>query len=83
MESCINSEVWDKQRTRRRTVWVVSDRMAPQVLAKVHNNGGHFGAEKALNRVSKRFWWPGYTRVVESYVATCKVSAKEDACKES
>ena len=57
--------------------------MVPEVLAKLHNNGGHFVVEKTLNRVAERFWWPRYTRAVESFVATCVVSAKEDASKES
>ena len=45
--------------------------MVPEVLATLHNNGGHLGVEKTLNRVAKRFWWPGYTRAVENYVASC------------
>ena len=27
--------------------------------------------EKTLNRVAEQFWWPGYTRAVECYVASC------------
>ena len=54
-----------------RQLLVVPDSMVPEVLAKLRNNGGHFGEEKTLNRVAERFWWPGCTRAVENYVASC------------
>ncbi len=36
-----------------------------------HPTGGHMGIAKTLAKVSQRYWWPGMTRSVRSYVLSC------------
>ena len=37
----------------------------PEVLEQLHNNSGHMGLEKTIDRVRERTCWPGYTRDTE------------------
>lgn len=36
-----------------------------------HDEAGHFGLEKTVQRISKDFWFPRIRRYVKSYIAAC------------
>lgn len=49
------------------------DTIKEQVLCELHDapTGGHFGVEKTLESVNRRFWWPTLRRDVQLYCGTC------------
>jgi hypothetical protein len=49
------------------------DELRTAILAACHDDvtAGHFGRDKTLEAVRRRFTWPGMTADVERYVATC------------
>ena len=52
---------------------VVPTALVPGVLVSLHAGpaGGHFGAEKLLEQVRVRFWWPDMTHSVETFCRNC------------
>jgi hypothetical protein len=40
---------------------------------------GHFGKHKVLHQINQNFWWPGWTKDVESYVFGCLVCQRNKA----
>ena len=45
-----------------------------EILYQLHDSsksGGHFGIEKTLARIKKRFWWPSFKRSVEKQTTNC------------
>ena len=43
------------------------------ILSELHDSptGGHLGVEKMLSRLKQRYYWPGYSRSVKQWCATC------------
>ena len=37
---------------------------------------GHFGVQKTLELVTRRYWWPQLRKFVEEYVRTCDVCCR-------
>ena len=62
-----------------RQLLVVPKELQSEVLRLAHEVSGHFGVEKTLARVKEGFWWPGYTRAVEEWVAACGPCARKKA----
>ena len=44
-----------------------------QILEEYHDSpiGGHQGVEKTLERIKRTYFWPGITKSVKEYIATC------------
>jgi transposase InsO family protein len=42
-----------------------------EVLQQLHDKTGHMGRDRTLHLVKERFFWPGMTKDVESYVSRC------------
>lgn len=51
--------------------WVVPRGCRWQVLRMNHDDIGHFGFEKTLNRLKSTFWFPKMRRFTKKYVAAC------------
>jgi transposase InsO family protein len=49
-----------------------------QVLHQCHDipMAGHFGVQKTLELVTRRYWWPQLRKFVEEYVRTCDVCCR-------
>lgn len=49
------------------------DTIKQMVFHELHDapTGGHFGVDKTLESVSRRFWWPTLRRDVQLYCTTC------------
>ena len=52
---------------------VVPESLVAGVLTSLHAGpaGGHFGAEKLLEQIRVRFWWPDMTGSVETFCRSC------------
>jgi len=53
---------------------VIPSFLRRDVLRALHDDptGGHMGEEKTYYRVRQRYWWPGMSRSVKSYVSSCR-----------
>lgn len=51
--------------------WVVPKGVRWQILRMNHDNAGHFGLEKTLNRIQESFWFPKMRRFTKKYVSAC------------
>ena len=45
-----------------KTLVVIPTERVPEVMEQLHNNFGHMGLEKTIDKVRERTWWPGHTR---------------------
>lgn len=61
---CLNG---DKTNIR----WVVPKGARWQVCRMNHDDIGHVGSEKTLERMKKHYWFPKMSRFVKKYVASC------------
>lgn len=59
--------------------WVVPRGVRWQVLRMNHDDVGHFGFEKTLNRLRGTYWFPKMRRFVKKYVAACLACAHHKA----
>lgn len=59
--------------TARGLQWVVPRGMRHQVVRAAHDDLGHFGAEKTLQRLCEHYWFPRMRRYVDKYIA-CYIS---------
>ena len=50
---------------------VVPSSCRPGVLAACHDDSGHFGVARTQALVLARFYWPGWRKAVDRYVASC------------
>ena len=48
-----------------------------RILQECHDapTGGHFGKDKTIEQVKRRFYWPGMDKFIDQYVTSC------DACQ--
>ena len=44
----------------------------PTVLRQLHDNGGHLGVHKTLDKVKERYYWPGYGQDVKTWTRECE-----------
>ena len=51
--------------------------LIPPVLDQLHDNEGHFEADKTLGRVSDTCWWPGYTKDIHEYIQSCEMCSRK------
>jgi hypothetical protein len=51
----------------------VPDSMKPEILKENHDEMGHFGYAKSLNRLKIRYFWPRMGAEVKKYVQSCEV----------
>ncbi|KRZ85371.1 Protein NYNRIN [Trichinella sp. T8] len=56
-----------------RSLLVVLSKWVPDVLQPVHDSpeAGHLGVEKILERLRRRFYWPGQREYVADWCASC------------
>ena len=49
--------------------------LIPSVLKELHNSplGGHLGVNKTTSRALERYYWPGYSADIGSFIQTCDV----------
>ena len=52
---------------------VVPEMYRRDILKMAHDMpmAGHMGVERTLQRIRKRFWWPGVAKDVKNYVQSC------------
>ena len=50
---------------------VVPSSLTELVLKHLHDESGHFGKMKTIEKVRERFYWPGYESAVERWVKEC------------
>ena len=57
---------------------IVPKSLVPLVLKHLHDGagGGHLGVHKTLNKVRKRFYWPGLNTDVEDWCRQCRTCAE-------
>lgn len=51
--------------------WVVPKSVRWQILQANHDNVGHFGFDKTLDRICSSYWFPKMRRFVKKYVSSC------------
>lgn len=53
---------------------VVPVRVRRRLLELYHDTptGAHRGVEKTLEKLKRRYWWPGMTKDIESYIKSCR-----------
>lgn len=51
--------------------WVVPSGVRWRMLKTAHDDRGHFGLEKTLEHIKKRFWFPRMTNYTKSYLSSC------------
>lgn len=51
--------------------WVVPKGARWQICKLNHDNIGHFGIEKTLERIKNNYWFPKMSRFVKKYVGAC------------
>ncbi|KAG7297976.1 hypothetical protein JYU34_018736 [Plutella xylostella] len=51
--------------------WVVPKSARFQLCRFNHDDIGHFGIEKTLNKISKDFWFPKMRKFIKKYVRSC------------
>lgn len=51
--------------------WLVPRGVRWQVLKTNHNDVGHFGFEKTLQRIKSMFWFPKMRKFIRKYVSAC------------
>ncbi len=37
---------------------------------------GHFGAQRTLNKIRTKFWWPNMRKSIENYMSSCPLCMK-------
>ncbi|KAL5505541.1 hypothetical protein EMCRGX_G006991 [Ephydatia muelleri] len=42
--------------------------LRPEILKQLHDNAGHMGVRRTMEKVRQRFYWPGYEADVEHWV---------------
>jgi len=54
---------------------IVPSNRINQILVSAHDSpsGGHFGINKTLDKIRKRFYWASYKQDVEKWCRTCKI----------
>ncbi|KMQ86489.1 krab-a domain-containing protein [Lasius niger] len=54
---------------------IVPRKRVKEILEEVHDSpsGGHFGVNKTLEKVRKRFYWATYKQDIENWCKSCKV----------
>jgi transposase InsO family protein len=52
---------------------VIPSSLRREIIQSCHDapTGGHFGVEKTQAKVAERYWWPGLTTSIKTYVAAC------------
>ena len=60
---------------------VVPTSLQSSVLQHCHDlpASGHLGVDKTFSRVRESFYWPGYSRSVDQYVASCHLCQQRNA----
>ena len=60
---------------------IVRPASVPNILHSLHSDhtSAHLGVTKTLEKVRSRFYWPGYKREVEVFVASCFVCRKRNS----
>ena len=51
---------------------ILPSSLVPTVLRQLHNNGGHLGVHKTLEKVKERYYWPGYEQDVKTWTRECE-----------
>ena len=58
--------------TERHLQVVIPDTMKSIVLQQLHNQSGHLGFHKTLEKVKERFYWPGYEGDTATWTQECQ-----------
>ena len=61
--------------------FVLPQDLVPTVLEQLHNapSGSHLGVSKTVEKVRRRFYWPGQRRDIERWCAACESCATRKA----
>lgn len=51
--------------------WLVPKGVRWQILKKNHDDVGHYGFEKTLQRIQEHYWFPKMRRFIKKYVSSC------------
>lgn len=51
---------------------VVPDTLKSTVLQQLHNQSGHLGSRKTLQKIQERYYWPGYESDTNIWVKECR-----------
>ena len=57
---------------------VIPDTLKSVVLEQLHNQSGHLGIHKTLEKVKERFYWPGYESDTTTWIQECKECQKRN-----
>ena len=53
--------------------------LRPSALQQLHNNSGHLGLHKTVEKVKERFYWPGYEKDVAKWISECQPCQQRNA----
>ena len=51
---------------------VIPDALKTTVLQQLHNQSGHLGSRKTLQKIQERYYWPGYESDTTVWVRECR-----------
>lgn len=71
----------------RKEAWVVPKNARMQICRLCHDDAGHLGVEKTIERIQRNYWFASMRRFVEKYIKAClscayyKHTAGKKQCK--
>ncbi len=70
----VNGLLYLQGKSNRRKRLIAPSELRMQVLHLLHDepSAGHLGFKRTLNRVSRRYFWPGYITDVRKYCRECR-----------
>ena len=57
---------------------VIPDTLKSVVLQQLHNQSGHLGIYKTLEKIKERFYWPGYEGDTTTWIQECQECQKRN-----
>ncbi|KAK2578390.1 hypothetical protein KPH14_011876 [Odynerus spinipes] len=70
-EYILKSDKVHRRLPENKTAWVVPRNARLQICRLGHDDAGHMGAEKTLERLRRNYWFAGMRRFVAKYVKAC------------
>ena len=62
---------------------VIPDTLKSVVLQQLHNQSGHLGIYKTLEKIKERFYWPGYKGDTTTWIQECQKRNKPQPAQQA
>ena len=61
------------------TQLILPSSLRQSALQHLHNNSGHLGLHKTMEKLKERFYWPGYENDVTKWISECQACQQQKA----